>query len=379
MSSTTHQQECNAKSVLYLALELSARHWQLAMAVGPDERRFRRRVAAGDRSGIERAVDAAKRYFGLSCEVQVRSCHEAGRDGFWPHRFLTSMGFESVIVDSSSIEVKRRRKSPKTDRIDADKLVRMLWRYWQGERKVWHVVHAPTVEQEDERHASRALTSRQEDRTRYRNRIHSLLATHGVQGLRLDGCFEERLAQAVDWQGEPLPALVQARVLSEWRLLQAVEEERERLQQTESKRMQKAETRGMHMAKGLNRLRGVGVRSAVILGDELFTRDLRNRREVGGLLGYVSVPHDSGDQHIDTGISHAGVHAVRRIAVDLAWGWLRYQPESVLTQWYNARFARGGPVQRRIGIVAMARRLVIALWRYVTAGVVPAGAVLKTA
>lgn len=377
MTGTIHQEECNAQA-LYIGVELSAAKWLLVMGPTADAAVLRREVKAGDEHAIRAAIADARKRFRLSATAAIRSCHEAGRDGFWPHHLLTKLGVDNLVVDSSSIEVNRRKRRAKTDKLDGAKLRRMLWRWWQGERDLWHAVHVPSREREDARQASRALTSLQEDRTRYRNRIHSLLALHGVR-LPLTARFPGRLALALAWDGQPLPPGVQARVLQEWRLLQTVEQERRACIKAERARVNAAKTPATAMAAKLIRLRALGDRTATILSEELLVREPRNRREVGGLLGFGAVPFDSGTRKVDQGIGSSGVRALRRIAVDLAWSWLRYQPQSALSRWYATRWANTGPVGRRIGIVAMARRLVIALWRYVKDGVLPDGADLKAA
>ena len=377
MSSTTHQAQSTA-AVLYVAFELSAKEWLLTMSVAPHAKRQRARVRPGDRAGMERAVAEAQRRLGLPADAPVRSCYEAGRDGFWPHRFLTTLGVANVVVDSSSIEVSRRARRAKTDRLDGERLLRLLLRHWGGERDMWRVVHVPSPEAEDARHASRGLTTLQAERTRYRNRIHSLLALYGVARLRLDARLPERLTAARDWAHAPLPPGVQARVLETWRLLQSVETERQRARRTERQHSRlPTSTTALTVAQRLARLRGVAARSATILADELFGRALRNRREVGALTGLVSAPYRSGTMARDQGIAPTGLPAVRRVAVEIAWAWLRYQPTSALAQWYHRRFGGGGAVTRRIGIVALARRVIIALWRYVEHGIVPEGASLK--
>ena len=374
MTSTTHQAEVTA-ATLYVACELGAKEWLLTMSVGPGAPRQRARVRPGDRAGLLRALAQAKARLGLAVDAAVRSCYEAGRDGFWPHRWLTALGVTSLVVDSSSIEVSRRARRAKTDRLDGEKLLRLLLRHWGGERGLWQVVHVPRPDVEDARHASRGLTTLQAERTRYRNRIHGLLALHGVGRLRLDGRLPERLAATTDWAGAPLPVGVQARVLETWRLLQAVEAERQRARRLERQRIRS--TAPDSVAQRLARLRGVAARGATVLAQELFTRGLRNRREVGALTGLVSAPYRSGTIVRDQGIAPSGLPAVRRIAVEIAWAWVRYQPLSALTRWYHTRFGGAGAVTRRIGIVALARRVIIALWRYVETGVVPAGALLK--
>jgi transposase len=376
MTSTTHRQESTA-AALYVALELSAREWLLTMSTGPDGRRQRARLRPGDRAGFAQAIATAKARLGVAEGAPVRSCYEAGRDGFWPHRFLTALGVLNLVVDSSSIEVPRRARRAKTDRLDGEKLLRLLLRHWGGERGMWQVVHVPTREAEDGRHASRGLTTLARERTRYRNRIHGLLALHGVGRVRLDARLPDRLDAVRDWAGEPLPSGIQARVLETWRLLQAVEAERQRARRTERQQVRATGATALTMAQRLARVRGIAARSATVLADELFNRALRNRREVGALTGLVSAPYRSGTIARDQGLAPSGLPAVRRIAVEIAWAWLRYQPTSALARWYHRRFGGAGAVTRRIGIVALARRVIIALWRYVETGVVPEGAQLK--
>lgn len=376
MTNTTHQAKSTA-AALYVACELSANEWLLTMSRATDAPRRRARVRPGDRMAVERVVAETKRRMGLAADAPVRSCYEAGRDGFWPHRCLTTLGVTNLVVDSSSIEVPRRARRAKTDRLDGEKLLRLLLRHWGGERDMWQVVHVPSPEAEDARHASRGLTTLQAERTRYRNRIHSLLALHGVGRQRLDDQFPERLATATDWAGAPLPPGVQARALETWRLLQAVETERERARRAERQQARATATVAPTSVQRLVQLRAIAARSATVLVDELFGRDLRNRRQVGALTGLVSAPYRSGTIVRDQGVAPSGLPAVRRVAVEIAWAWVRYQPTSALTQWYHRRFGSGGAVTRRIGIVALARRVIIALWRYLETGVVPEGALLK--
>lgn len=374
MTSTTHHAESNAPA-LHVALELSTKEWWLTMGLAPSSKTLRRRIAVGDRAALTQALATAKTMFHLPAEAEVRSCYEAGRDGFWPHRLLTAAGVLNLVVDSSSIEVSRRAKHAKTDRLDGDKLLRLLYRHWGGERDMWHVVHVPTRDIEDARHANRARSMLQIERTRYRNRIHGLLQLHGTR-LRIDRHLPTRLETATDWAGAPLPGGVQARVRQLWALLSAVEAERYRARYAEDLAVRRP-TMTPSCAQRLVQLRGIGARSATVLADELFTRDLRNRREVGGLTGLVSTPYQSGRRRVDQGLTRGGLPRVRHIAGQLAWAWLRHQPTSALTRWYRERFADRGVVAQRIGIIALARRLMIALWRYTTVGVVPEGALMK--
>jgi transposase len=376
MTNTTHHAECSA-ATLYVAVELATKEWGLTCSSGPGSARVRVRVAPGDQPALVQALEAVKQRLGVPRAAPVRSCHEAGREGFWPHRLLTRLGVTNLVVDSSSIEVPRRARRAKTDRVDGEKLLRLLVRYWSGEHDCWHVVQVPAPAVEDARHASRSVTTLQQERTRYRNRIHSLLALHGVAKLRLDERLPERLRGARDWAGEPLGEGLQARVLETWRVLQAVERERRARGRAERARVQTATTPTDAIAQQLTRLAGVAARAATILADELFTRALRTRRQVGALTGLVSAPYQSGDTRYDQGLTRSGLPAIRRLAVQLAWGWLRYQPLSALSQWYRRRFGASSAGQRRLGIVALARRLMIALWRYVSTGLVPEGARLK--
>jgi transposase len=371
--------------VLYVALELSASEWRLAYtsALGAAVRQAVLRPGDGDR--FARVLALAKAQCGLPATAAVRSCYEAGRDGFWPHWWLQARGVENVVVDSASIEVNRRAKQMKTDRLDADALVRMLVRWALGETRVWRPVRVPSPAVEAARQQSRTVGTLVADRTRLRNRIHGLLATVGVR-LALTAHWAARLAAVQQWDGTPVPAALQARAMVAWRQLQHVEAELRT-----ARRAARAAVRTARAAAGapgapptpaatvarLTQLRGVGERMAWVLATEVCSRDLRNRRQVGALTGFTSAHYRSGRLVQDTGITRAGLAAIRGTAVEMAWVWVQWQPDSALTRWFTRRFARGGPGQRKLGIVALARRLVIALWRYACTGDRPAGAVLR--
>jgi transposase len=373
MTSTTHRRESNA-AALYVALELSATEWGLTMGTTPGGRTVSRRVGVGDGPALRAAFQAAMVILAVPTGAAIRSCYEAGGEGLWPHRLLISLGVDNVVVDSSSIEVSRRAKHAKTDRLDGARLLRLLMRHWQGEREMWHVVHVPPPALEDRRHANRTRTMLQVERTRYRNRLQALLRLHGVRA-RLAQTRPAHLAEVRDWAGEPLAPGVQARIRTLWTLLTAVEAERAQARRAEAQAIVAAPADAC--ARRLTQLRGVAARSANVLADELFSRDLRTRREVGGITGLVSAPHQSGTRRVDQGLTRGGLPRVRHIAGQLAWAWLRYQPTSALSRWYRARFAGRGVVAQRIGIVALARRLMVALWRYVTVDAVPEGARMK--
>ena len=377
MKQVPHQVESTGNNTaLYMALELSARRWQLAFGVGLATPSRRRTITAGDRAALRREITAAKRRLGVPDAAATRSCYEAGRDGFWVHRLLASEGVTNVVVDSASIEVNRRQRRAKTDRLDAEALLRRLIRYWLGERDQWKVVQVPTVEAEDARHAERAITTLVGERTRHRSRMHGLLATHGVR-VPITRHFGARLADLTTPAGAALPPGVRARVALVWRMLVMVEAELRQARHEQQASVRAAATPAAQRTLRLQQLKGLRLGSAAILAKEVFARDVRNRRQVGALSGLVAVPYQSGASAHDQGISRAGLRHVRRVMVELAWNWVRWQPDSALTQWYRARFAAGGPRLRRIGIVALARKLLIALWRYSEQGIVPAGAVLR--
>jgi transposase len=327
---------------------------------------------------VGREIQKAKQRMGLSEAARVRSCYEAGREGFWLHRALEQKGIENIVVDAASIEVNRRQRRAKTDRMDVERLVRQLVRYWRGEHDVWKLVRAPSEEAEDSRQLRRGLEVLKEERKQHRVRIQSLLFTQGID-VKVGARFSEQLERLRCWNGEPVPAQMKQRIEDEYHRLQLVE-----VQIREARARQAKECKArkkdavMQKVQLLQLLAGIGMNSGWVLVMELFGwRQFQNRREVAGAVGLTPTPYNSGDSAREQGISRAGNRRVRNLLIELAWAWLRLQPGSKLSQWYKQRFAGGGARMRRIGIVAMARRLVIALWRYVEFGIVPEGARLK--
>lgn len=374
MRETTLQSEDTASELLFAAIELSNKKWKLALTARGRNREVT--VPSGDLAGVLRAFDQAKERFGLDMAAQVISCYEAGRDGFWLHRALEKLDVHNLVVDSSSIEVDRRFRRAKTDRLDAWRLVRQLQRYQGGERRALRMVRVPSVEDEDARRPHRELERLRRERTGHSNRIRGLLALHGV-GVRLGSGFVERLRQ-LEVDGQSLPAYLQAELAREYSRWELVGQQIRTLEAEQRQRLEKCpDVPGVHMARRLFALRGVGMAGASVFTWEFFAwRDFRNRRQVGAAVGLTPTPYASGDRQSEQGISDAGNRRVRATLIQIAWGWLRYQPDSALSQWFQKRFA-GSPRSRRIGIVALARRLLIALWRYVRDGVVPEGARLK--
>lgn len=364
-----------SEPTLYVAFELSAKHWKLAMTSGFGMTPAVRTVPAGDLRAIARVVADSRRRFHLPSPAPVVSCYEAGRDGFWIHRALTTLGIANRVIDSASIEVNRRSRRAKTDRLDALKLVRMLVRVAAGERDVWREVRVPAVEDEAARSVSRERTALVQEHTRLINQMRSWVTVWGARlPSRRTGAWWTTIR---DWAGAALPVAVSARLeraAARRAVLEAQIADLEGLQATAVQTAPTATALGR-----LVRLKGVATTSASTLIDEgLVWRAFQNRRQIGGVLGFAPTPYDSGETRQEQGISRAGNPRLQAVAIQLAWNWVRWQPDSPLTRWYRERFASTKRL-RRIGIVAVARRLIIALWRYATTGLVPAQAIVKAA
>jgi len=361
---------------LYLAFDLGDACWTLAFTTGLAQPPRKVQIIAGSMERLEGEIARAKRRFGLPEDAVVVSCYEAGREAFWLHRWLEAHQVCNVVIDSSSIEVNRRQRRPKSDRIDVGKLLKLLMRSDMGEDRVFSVVRVPSIDEEDERHLHRELRTLTTDETAIINRIRGVLAGLGMS-LEPDKNFPQRLKNAKQWNGDPLPPGVRRRLLADFAVLQAV-----RGQIRELERVQKAEIRegtgyAAEPIRKLMSLRAVGIGTASIYAKEFFAwRKLDNRRQVAALAGLCSTPYRSGQMRHEQGISKAGNRWVRGIAVEFAWSWLRWQPESALSRWYMQRFARAGGRQRRVGIVALARKLLVALWKFVKTGTPPEGAIL---
>ena len=358
---------------LYMSFELSDKKWQLTLS---DGRRgpSRYSVDAGDTSAVMQCIVKAKERCKLDPQAKVHSCYEAGRDGWWLHRWLTEQGIDNIVVDSSSIEVNRHARRAKTDRIDGDKLLSMLLRHRAGER-VWSVLHEPSAQDEDARRTHRELARLAHERTAHTNRIGSLLVLHNLRPNIIIGGRD--WARWWDKHCEEVPPVLRAEIERESERLALVKQQ---VKAREAARLQELADGKQPLVAQLIQLRGMGPKGAWILVKELFGwRRFSNRRELAGCLGLAPTPYASGDSQIEQGISKAGNKRARALLVELSWGWLRLQPDSALTQWFNRRFAAAGKRMRRVGIVALARRLAIALWRYLEHGEIPSGAVLKPA
>jgi transposase len=366
-----HGKDTANEQALYVSFELADKRWKLTFGTRCHGGPARFSVAAGNTTAAEQCIARAKGKFGLSAQAPVFSCYEAGRDGWWLHRGLTKQGVRNIVVDASSIEVQRRRRV-KTDRVDGEKLLWLLMRHCAGERRVWSVLHEPTAEQEDARRPSRELGRLTKERTQHTNRIGSLLVLHNLRPPRI-----RTRAWNAWWDAHrtDLPPLLRAEIEREISRLTLVEQQMHELEAQQRKAVAAGQ---QPMVAKLATLQAIGLRGASVLVSELFGwRDFTNRRQVGACIGFDATPYSSGDSHTEQGISKSGNKRARTLMVELSWRWLRLQPQSELTAWFTRRFAKAGKRMRRIGIVALARRLAVALWHFVTYGEIPAGAILK--
>lgn len=369
-----HENNTTTNKRLYIAFELSNSKWKLAFGNGMKKRQ--KTITARDLMALEEEIAKARQKFKMTEDVPIYSCYEAGRDGFWIHRYLESSGIHNLVVDSSSIEVNRRYRRAKSDRLDADKLLNMLIRYLNGEQNLWSVLCVPDVEEEDARRLNREIERLKKEKGAHTTRLKSLLALHGIM-LQVGKGFLERLEKATQWDGKRLPRRIKNEIQREYQRYELIQEQIKSLEMERKELRQSSETPGRKV-QALESLKGVGSVSSLILVLEYFGwREFANVKQVGAGAGLAPTPYNSGSSEKEQGISKSGNPRVRRTMIELSWLWLRWQPQSSLSQWYMKRFGSGGKRMRRIGIVALARKLLIALWKYLETGLVPEGAILK--
>ena len=367
MVTTTLQQ-----TSLYLAMELSNSKWKLFFSNGAKMRS--KSIPARDLNGLSTEIQTAKQRLKLGEGAPVVSCYEAGRDGFWIHRHLTGIGVDNLVVDAGSIEVDRRMRRAKTDRIDGKALLRKLISYCNGDKQVWRVVRVPSREEEDARRIHRELERLKKERGGHRNRIRSLLVLHGIAMVNWRG-FMQWLEQVRCFDGQRLPPEIRSELEREYERLGIVEQQIRGIEKRQREEVAAMDTEQMRKVAILKMLNGIGERSSWVFVMEFFGwRQFSNRGEVGAAGGLTPTPYASGAMNRELGISKGGNRRVRSLAVEIAWCWMRYQPRSKLTRWYQKRYADGGKRLRRIGIVAVARRLLIDLWRLLEKGIIPEGA-----
>ena len=363
---------------LHVAFELGSEKWILAFAVEGGRGLLQRTVLAGDLKGVLEHIGKLEERFGLPPDSGVLSVYEAGRDGFWLHRWLLEQGFRSQVVDSASIKVDRRKRRVKTDRLDAHELVTMLLRQSAGERKVWSVVQVPSREAEDLRRLQRQMGRLKVDYGRHLARIRAVLVTYGIQQHPEVAVKELRTLRSP--AGEALGEHARGEIRREWKSAQLIAKhikqisvERHRLERTAGSEGSPKTFRAIAI---LVALKGIGTEAAWMLATEMFGwRKFQNRKQIASAAGLCGSHYSSGKSEHDQGISKAGNRRVRSMMVEIAWLWLRYQSESSLTKWFYA--AVGTKRLRRNRIVGVARKLLIALYRWVEYGELPQGAVLS--
>jgi transposase len=372
-------------SILFVALELSRKSWLVATSAPGEDKISKRTVAAGDGPGLLALLkglrEQAERRLGRPVTVVV--IQEAGFDGFWLHRLLEANGLESHVVDAASIAVDRRKRRRKTDAIDVDGLLRTLMAWARGERRVCSMVRPPSAAEEDRRRLSREREALVRERIQHTNRITGLLAGQGITGfepLRPD--HRKRLDELTTGDGRALPARLMDEIRRQFgrldavvRDLAAVEAERDAL--VGARPTAKPAAAVPEPAALLLKLKGIGPEFAAVLWFEALFRSFGNRRQIAAYAGLAPVPWQSGSINRDQGIGKAGNPRLRKTMIQIAWLWIRHQPESAISRWFAERVGTARGRVRRIAIVAVARKLLVALWRFVTQGVIPEGAILK--
>jgi transposase len=361
-----------------LVFELSKSKWKLGVMLPDSEKLSRFTITGGDLSALAARL-ATMRAKAERCGklVRILSCYEAGLDGHWLHRWLTEQGVISHVVDPSSIEVSRRARRAKTDRIDLEKLMRTFLAYLRGEPRVCSMLHVPSVEDEDRKRRTRERDRLLQERTAHTNRIKGLLFGQGIRDVMpLKPGFIASLDKLRTGDGRVLPPRLKDEIVREHERLCLVHKQIAALE-AKSKAELRAAKPGSAEAKimQLIDLKSIGPVGGQGLVNEVFYRSFDNRRQVGSYFGFAGTPYDSGESRREQGISKAGNWRARKLAIELGWLWLRHQPGSELSRWFRQRVGDTKGRMRRIAIVAMTRKLMVALWRYLTTGVVPTGAV----
>src|ERR1700747_804876 len=368
-----------------LAIELSKKSWIVAVNTPLSDKISRHTLKPGDGKELLDLCERIRTRVARESKrrVEIVSCYEGGYDGFWLHRLLEAHGIRNYVIDPASLQVDRRARRAKTDRVDVERLLRSLMAYLRGEPKVWSVVCVPSVAEEDDRRLNRERVRLINERIQHVNRIKGLLAIHGIydyQPLRRDRMLRlERLRTAAD--GQTLPPRLKAEILRELQrlelvlgMIKTIEAERDAIASAA-----KTETKHTSAKKiqNLAKNKSIGPEFANTLVGEVFYRSFDNRKQLASYVGLTPTHFQSGSMCRDQGISKAGNAKARTVMIELAWMWLRHQPDSPLSVWFRERVGKLKGRIRRITIVAVARKLLIALWRYLETGLVPKGAALK--
>jgi transposase len=366
-------------SAIFVSLELSRSKWLVtSLSPGGGERMSKFVVTGGDVPGLLACLAElqrkAKARTGSS--FRIVSIQEAGLDGFWIHRILEREGIESYVVDPASIATSRRRRRAKTDKIDGEALVRALLAYKRGEPRVCAMLRVPTPEEEDRRRLVRERKALTNERVRHVNRVKGLLFGQGVSGYQpLNRDRRKRLDELVTGDGRPLPSALKAQISRELDRIELLIEQIKAVEKARDDMMAAAQTSSPAPALLLN-LKGIGPQFAAVIWSEGLSRHFDNRRQVAAYAGLAPTPWQSGKVDRDQGVSKSGNPRLRTTLIQLAWLWLRHQPDSALTAWFKERVTQNGGRQKNAAIVALARKLLVAMWKYVTAGVIIEGAVL---
>ena len=371
-----------SENTVHIAIELSLSSWLVAARLPGAEKSRLHRIEGGDTSAllaliVELRTRASAR---LDRATDVVCCFEAGRDGFWLHRLLTAHGIGTYVLEPTSILVNRRARRAKTDRLDAEGMLRVLSTWLSGDRQVCSMVRVPTPEEEDAKRPHREREHLVQERLRIETRIEGLLVTQGIRGRPSLRSWERDMAALRTGDGRTLPPLMQAEINRlRRRLVLTLELIREMEAERTDALTATADTALTQKITALQRIRGIGANFSAVLVREVLYRSFANRRQLASYVGITPMPYQSGSMDRDRSISRAGNPRARTTLIQLAWLWLRYRPGSVLATWFRERVGTMQGRTRRIAIVAMARKLLIALWRYVETGVVPAGIEFSTA
>jgi len=355
-TATRNAQDTTSEGTLFVAFELREKTWKLGFTTGHGQKPRERTMTARDQTRVLEEIAQAKHRFGLPETAPAVSGYEAGREGFWLHRFLEAHGITSHVVDSSAIAVSRRQRQAKSDGLDVRKLLSMLIRYHEGERQVWQVVHVPSVEAEDQRHLHRDVETLKRERASTMSRIKGLLRSQGLRVTRLTKLPAQLEALRL-WDGSPIPPGLRQRVLRVYAHHQFLRAQIAEVEAERSAVLQTSSDASIDKMRQLMMLKGMGINGAWWFVMEFFGwRAFTNRREVGGLAGCTPTPYQSGESAREPGISKAGNRHVRWMTTALAWSGRRFQPESALSVWCRERFGSGGKRLRRMGMVAVARK-----------------------
>ena len=372
---------------IFVSLELSRSTWLItSVSPGGGEKMSKHGVSAGNIAALLARLSELKQkaFARTGKSFQVIVIQEAGLDGFWIHRVLQSEGVESHVVDAASIATSRRRRRAKTDKIDGEALVRALLAYKRGEPRVCAMVRAPTPEDEDRRRLCRERKTLTNERVQHVNRIKGLLFSQGISDYEpLRRNRRQRLDELKTGDARPLPPHLKAQISRELDRLELLLEQIEAVEIERDALISAMKLEGMNAdavrspPAMLTKLNGIGPEIAAILWSEGLYRSFANRRQVAAYAGLAPTPWQSGSVAREQGVSKAGNPRLRTTMLQLAWLWLRHQPQSALTLWFHERVKRNGGRLRKTTIVALARKLLVALWKYVTAGVVIDGAVTR--